>query len=441
MYCSLFASIFIHLFCQVDFVLDSFIELIPSKSKKRCDHYVTYKKLNQVWIRIDNENIKKATLSGQFRVNLAFYKNSQTGTSVTYNIDFAQIKSYRGRRSVSFAKSINVLEDNPPNKSRKKNKSAKIPTKSSIEEDLPSTSEGQDAVPSTSSSDQLTKPYPEMSESAQSLIQGESEPITAQTDNTEHISGEIQNTSSDISNEPTNTIITTEVTSEISVPEPNDNLGSQQPGNVTETNTSPKNNDGSSDDTIIDSSKTSVENNSPLKITSVISLAGAPPSDDNLEKSLGGVHSAMSAEDLQPLELSQRLHVRVEKYVNLLKRYQEGNVREKPLREQDVRLTNIKEKTISLQKFQDFYKDKSQEGSKPSTQTEESKQPSGNSPNREESDSSSEADNSECDEDYEPDDDQEELEIDLSLQTAKPKAKPSKSEGTKKLFFILTHAN
>ena len=247
------------------------------------------------------------------------------------------------------------------------------------------------------------------------------------------MSGEIKNTSSDQTTEPTNTKSTSEDTSEVSVPEPNDSVGSQQPTNITETNTSQKTNDSSSDDTIIDSPKTQVEDNSPLKINSVISLAGAPAIDDNVEKSSVKVHSTMSAEDLPPLELSRRLHVRVEKYVNLLKRYQEGNVREKALRDQDVRLTEIKERTVTLENFQNFYKDKSQEGSTPSTRSQDSAKQSGNSPNHEDSDSSSEGDDSECDKDYEPDDDQEELEIDLPLQSAKPKSKPSKSEGTNKI--------
>ena len=311
-------------------------------------------------------------MSGLFKVNLGFYKNSQSGTSVSYNIDFTQIKTYRGR-SVSFAKNIDVAEDKPVNKSRKRNKSPKIPTKSSKEEDSTSHTEVQDAVPSTSTSDQLTSTNPQMSESAQSLIQGDSQALPDHTSETHNLSKENENT------DPTNTQSSTPLSSEITVPDPNENLSSQASQNVTEPSTSTKNSESSSDDTIIDSPKTSVEDNTQLKITSVISLAGELPSDGTFDKSSGQVHSAMSAEDLPPLELSWRLHVSVEKYVNLLKRFQEGNVREKPMHEQDVRLTNIKEKTISLEKCQEFYKDKAQEGSKPSTHSEASKQPSSNS--------------------------------------------------------------
>ena len=54
-------------------MLDSFTELIPGHSKKATDHYILYKCVNQVWLRYDNEVVKKANLAGHFRVNLAFF--------------------------------------------------------------------------------------------------------------------------------------------------------------------------------------------------------------------------------------------------------------------------------------------------------------------------------------------------------------------------------
>ena len=409
--------------------MDSFIELAPAKSKKGCDHYITYKKLNQVWIRIDNDNIKKAALSGLFKVNLAFYKNSKTGTSVTYNIDFAQIKTYRGRKSVSFAKSFEATENNPVKKGRKRKTSQKIPTKSSIQEDSTSHSELQDAVPSTSTSDQAQSTNPLDSQSAQSLIQGDSQPVHDPKYDTTHLSTENQNTSSELTNEPADTQSDTPVIGEIIITDPNENLGSQGPENITEPSTSTTKNDFTSDDTIINTQNTSVENTTQLKIISVRSLVADNTNQGTLDKSSGEVHCGMSAEHLAPLELSQRLHVNVEKYVNLLKRYQEGNVKVKPVREQDVRLTNIKEQKIPFDKFQKFYKDNAQKGSKPSGHSEDSKETSGTTPNPQDSDSSSEADDSEKDEEYQPDDDQEQLEIELALKASKRKRKPSKSEG------------
>ena len=63
----------------------------------------------------------------------------------------------------------------------------------------------------------------------------------------------------------------------------------------------------------------------------------------------------LSAEDLPPLELNKRLHVSIERYPNLLKRFQEGKVKIKKLPEQDVRLTAIKSKKVSAEVFSKFY--------------------------------------------------------------------------------------
>ena len=73
-----------------------------------------------MWIRIDNDEIKKAALAGMFRVNLAFYKNRETASSVQYNIDFAQIKTARSRRNASLAKISEGTQENPVKKGRKK---------------------------------------------------------------------------------------------------------------------------------------------------------------------------------------------------------------------------------------------------------------------------------------------------------------------------------
>ena len=64
-----------------------------------------------------------------------------------------------------------------------------------------------------------------------------------------------------------------------------------------------------------------------------------------------------SAEDLPPLELNKRLHVAIECYPNLLKRFQEEKVRIKNPRPQDVRLTAIKTKKVTSEVFKKFYLD------------------------------------------------------------------------------------
>ena len=210
------------------------------KAKKGCDHYITYKKLNQVWIRIDNENIRKAALSGLFKVNLAFYKNVETGSSVTYNIDFAQIKAFRARRNASLPKASNLTEDNPVKKGRKKKSSQKLPTKSSIVEDSTVHSEIQDAVPSTSYCDQVHSTDTQIAGSAQSLIMGNSPPLSNPNSNPTNVSTQNKDTPSEVTNDPTNTQSSTTVIGENSMVDPTTNLASDIPQNIEQTSTSTK---------------------------------------------------------------------------------------------------------------------------------------------------------------------------------------------------------
>ena len=247
--------------------------------------------------------------------------------------------------------------------------------------------------------------------------------------NPTNVSTENEENQSQLTTETTNTQSNPAVIGEISLVEPSTDLGSEEPQNIQQPSTSPKKNDSSSDDTIIAAQNTSVEDTTPLKITSVRSLADDIPNERSLEKSSTEVLVGMSAAELPPLELNKRLHVHVKKYVNLLKRYQEGSVQVKPLREQNVRLTNIKEKNIGIEKFKEFYKEKGESGSKISVPSDEPKQPSGGTQEPDDSDSSSEADDSEKDELYEPDDDQEQFEIEIEIEAPKAKKKPSKSEG------------
>ena len=251
--------------------------------------------------------------------------------------------------------------------------------------------------------------------------------------NPPNVSTENEDNPSQLTTEPTNTQSNPTVIGQITLVDPTTDLASEEPQNIEQPSTSPKKNDSSSEDTIIDPQNTSVEDSTPLKITSVRSLADDIPNEGSLEKSSTEVLAGMSAAELPPLELKKRLHVNVKKYVNLLKRYQEGSVKVKPMREQDVRLTNIKEKNIGFEKFQEFYKEKGDSGSKISGHSEEPKQPSGGTQEPDDSDSSSEADDSEKDESYEPDDDQEQFEIEIEIEAPKAKKKPSKSEGN--LFY------
>ena len=62
--------------------------MVPAVTKKSADHYVIFKKVRDMWLSLDNTEVKKANMSGMFRVNLAFYRNINTSKCVDYNIDF-----------------------------------------------------------------------------------------------------------------------------------------------------------------------------------------------------------------------------------------------------------------------------------------------------------------------------------------------------------------
>ena len=156
-------------------MLDSFTELIPGHSKKATDHYILYKRVNQVWLRYDNELVKKANLAGQFCINVAFFRHVQTSTAVKYEIDFATIKQSRARRSVTFSlPTADELPEKLPKLYASKSGQKSIPPKSS-------------AIPSTSvdTSENIEGPIPDIplvSESATSgdTPSGEEQPSTSE---------------------------------------------------------------------------------------------------------------------------------------------------------------------------------------------------------------------------------------------------------------------
>ena len=98
MYCRKTLATYLCLMLKITYLLDSFIEFIAAVSKKTADHYVVFKEVRDIWLSLDNTEVKKANMAGMFRVNLAFYHNINTSKCVDYNIDFADIKQGHARR-------------------------------------------------------------------------------------------------------------------------------------------------------------------------------------------------------------------------------------------------------------------------------------------------------------------------------------------------------
>ena len=75
-----------------------------------------------------------------------------------------------------------------------------------------------------------------------------------------------------------------------------------------------------------------------------------PSTSDENPKPKGGCSTA----DMAPLEFKKRLFVDIEKYPNLLKRYQEGKVKVHASCTEDERLNKIRQKVISTSAFNKY---------------------------------------------------------------------------------------
>ena len=241
--------------------------------------------------------VKKANLSGEFCINLAFFRHLQTSTAVNYTIDFAVIKQGRARCSVTFAAGTKM--DIPE-------KVAKMSATDSSEQSILCKSS---ALPSTSAG------TCESEQNVSSLLAVQSEAVHT------------------ISKPPVvETPSTHEGLANVSDDAHAEDFDNQQASAI------------QSGENVTDSVQ------SQLVITNVRSVSEV--SNPQVPE-IGG----QSAEDLPPLELNKRLHVAIERYPNLLKRFQEGKVKIKNPRPQDVRLKAIKTKKVTSEVFEKFYSD------------------------------------------------------------------------------------
>ena len=288
--------------------MDSFIELVPSRSSKSPDHYITYKKVRDIWLSYDDTHCKKANLSGKFRVNLAFYRHLQRSKCVMYDLDFAIIKQGRARKKIP---------PMPKGKGTGKKSSVKRQSVDSIALKLGAALSETAATLSTStpSSSTLDVTLPQVGDSP--------------TENKDSL------TSQEQSIPPNNTDPdkSTQQKSNTEVEDfGQDRTTEKEPGN------------SDNNQPTLDESNTVGHD---LDITGPVATSSQV---DNSDGQLGG----LSAEELPPIELSKRLIVDIERYPNLLKRFQEGKVRTKPAKTEVKRLGHIKTKIISKAQFDKY---------------------------------------------------------------------------------------
>ena len=110
----------------------------------------------------------------------------------------------------------------------------------------------------------------------------------------------------------------------------------------------------------------------------------------------------MSAANMPPLELNRHLRVDCERYVNLLKRFQEGKVHVKKIKSPEERLTNIKQKSIPLSLFEKFYTENQKADDKLKQLTENESRPTESDDAPSEHSGNDDADDTDTDPDYKP---------------------------------------
>ena len=279
---------------QITYLLDSFIELVPAVTKKSADHFVVFKKVRDMWLSLDNTEVKKANMSGMFRVNLAFYRNINTSKCVDYNIDFVAIKQGRARRRPPL-----LVKSHPKYLGQKgKGKKSSMQPQLSIPDDPSKEFVGDGPI-----------------------LQNE-----VSAGGTAHIQPETSETTCPNANAslPLRSVDT--------LPTIHDTVG---------TKSSEVKNDSENNKSQSNTHKEALHANPSEKEDSTF--------HDN-PKPKGGC----SAADMPPLELKKRLVVDIEKYPNLLKRYQEGKVKVYVSRTEDERLNTIRQKVISKVAFNKY---------------------------------------------------------------------------------------
>ena len=85
-------------FFQTKFLLDSYIQWVGGKKGYAGDHYIAHRRHNQVWVMYDDSRVNKSPIYGQAKVNLAFFRNTNTRNPPPMTVDLARIRHIRGGR-------------------------------------------------------------------------------------------------------------------------------------------------------------------------------------------------------------------------------------------------------------------------------------------------------------------------------------------------------
>lgn len=313
-------------------MLEGFIELITGKRGYASNHYVAYKRYNHVWLVFDDSTVKKASFGREFRINLAFYRNTETTYPLGFKMDMAQFKAQRivkprGRAGQMGAKSSKVIDIPKPEPVPASTKQATSTISTPAPEPIGGGNPAQQVseepmnVSSTLASDenQPSLPPPEPceipSQSQQSAIQQQlHEPVTQETFDT---------------------------TQSVTVPAENKN-GSENSSAFT-SNIQVGTSMQQQDPTVSSESQTTSTPTENQPTTSRLIGHVEYTSEEDFRK-----------ENISRLKMSRLLVVSIKKYPNLLKRHQEGNVTIREMRPQHQRLCKIRKRHVSKEDILDL---------------------------------------------------------------------------------------
>ena len=357
-------------------------------------------------------------MMGSFCVNLAFYRNVSKSLTVPYSLDFAKIKSLRGRKRPNVSmpteplkpkkSCLEALEDYFNEESKLDKSCTDVPSGFSEKQDAPLlVSERDQPQPGTSKS-QL-----EVDRSCTNLgtTTVTSVPLTSDlglvisniTSLSPDLTDDIPNFDLQQIKIPNTCDTKPEETLEPSIQTTNENPHMSEETTPNQAtlhfvgNTDPSTSQVSNTLERISEQPLSIPQ---LDIPNTYAEDSTHPNDkNNKDISQGG---GMSAANMAPLELNRRLVVDCERYVNLLKLFQEGKVHVKTVKSTDDRLTNIKTKSIPQSLFEKFYTETDKSADNLNTLAENEHRPTESEPAPSEHSDNEDRDESDTDPDYKP---------------------------------------
>ena len=362
--------------------MDSYIQWVGGKKGYAGDHYVAHRKHNQVWVLYDDAKVNKSPTQGQCAVNLAFFRNTNTRNPPPITVDLAKIRHLRrGRGKGGGTRGRGLGGVRGKGKGRGKSSTVSVapnpinvtsadPISNVIESESIAVDNSQTIEPTVAEvktsenvNQSETDATPVAPTTVDNVIQGQSDetPVVPTTSNRTS-DNVIQSENSSTPVEPIADIadplqqgnVTVNVENPLTV-----NIEETQPGKIPDiagTDLDRELLDFLTDNTVGGASEP-VQNvttgtSEPIILEGNTGDDPAPPDIGNVTDSVPIIgHVELNTQAAYEKEMQEKfgakfLVVRVKKHVNLLKRFQEGNVKVSPQKSAMHRLCKIKTKPV-----------------------------------------------------------------------------------------------